>query len=421
MRGKGAVSESRLEKPRRCIVCEMETVAQFLDLGSTALANKFLSKEELSVPELRYPLRVGFCHTCGHVQLTEIVPPSAMFEEYLYISSASDTLKAHFCDLSNLLVQRYHLGAADLVIDIGCNDGTLLHGFKRHGVRTLGVDPAANLAQLTSDMGIERYTGFFNAATAKHIVSEWGQASLITATNTFPHIPDLQDFIAGIKTALTPNGVFVIEMHYLVDLLDQGAFDTIYHEHVSYWALTPIVHLFEKHGMRVVHAERLPLHHGQLRVSVQRQGEGKVQPSVERMLDMERIQGIGQFKTYVQFALKTQQIKQDLHRTIATLREQGKRVVGYGAPAKGNTLLSFLEIGPEIVEYIADRSPLKQGLYTPGMHIPVVPPDRLLVDRPDYVLLLAWNFTDEILEQQAEYRKCGGQFIIPVPEVRILS
>ena len=191
MRGKGAVSESRLEKPRRCIVCEMETVEQFLDLGSTALANKFLSKEELSVPELRYPLRVGFCHTCGHVQLTEIVPPSAMFEEYLYISSASDTLKAHFCDLSNLLVQRYHLGAADLVIDIGCNDGTLLHGFKRHGVKALGVDPAANLAQLTSDMGIERYTGFFNATTAKHIVSEWGQASLITATNTFPHIPDL--------------------------------------------------------------------------------------------------------------------------------------------------------------------------------------------------------------------------------------
>jgi hypothetical protein len=199
------------------------------------------------------------------------------------------------------------------------------------------------------------------------------------------------------------------------------AFDTIYHEHVSYWALTPIVQLFAKHGMRVVHAERVPLHHGQLRVSVQRQGEGEVQPSVESILNLERTQGISQFTTYVQFARKTQQIKQDVHSTIAALRGRGKRVVGYGAPAKGNTLLSFLEIGPEIIEYIADRSLLKQGLYTPGMHIPVVPPERLLADRPDYVLLLAWNFTDEILAQQAEYRRYGGQFIIPVPEVRILS
>ena len=421
MGGNGAVSERRLEKPKRCIVCDMETVEQFLDLGATALANKFLSEEELSAPELHYPLRVGFCHTCGHVQLTEIVPPSTMFEEYLYMSSASDTLKAHFYDLSDLLVQRYHLGEADLVIDIGCNDGTLLHGFKRHGVQTLGVDPAENLAQLTYEMGIGRYTGFFNAKTAKHIVSEWGQASLITATNTFPHIPDLPDFIAGIHTTLAPGGVFVIEMHYLVDLLDQGAFDTIYHEHVSYWALKPLVYLFEKHGMQVVHAERVPLHHGQLRVFVQRRGEGDVQLSVEWLLDLERTQGLGQFMTYQQFALKTQQIKRDVHRTIAQLREQGKRVVGYGAPAKGNTLLSFLEIGPEILEYIVDRSPLKQGLYTPGMHIPVVPPERLLADRPDYVLLLAWNFTDEILEQQAEYRRCGGQFIIPVPEARILS
>jgi SAM-dependent methyltransferase len=421
MGGHGAVSERRFEKPLRCIVCEMETVEQFLDLGSTALANKFLSKEELSAPELHYPLRVGFCHTCGHVQLTEIVPPSAMFEEYLYMSSASDTLKAHFYDLSDLLVQRYHLGEADLIIDVGCNDGTLLQGFKRHGVKTLGVDPAENLAQLTCEMGIERYTGFFNAKTAKHIVSEWGQASLITATNTFPHIPNLHDFIVGIHTTLAPGGVFVIEMHYLMDLLDQGAFDTIYHEHVSYWALKPLVHLFEKHGMQVVHAERVPLHHGQLRVSVQRRGEGDVQPSVERLLDLERTRGIGQFMTYQQFALKTQQIKRDVHRTVAKLREQGKRVVGYGAPAKGNTLLSFLEIGPEILEYIADRSPLKQGLYTPGMHIPVVPPERLLADQPDYVLLLAWNFTDEILEQQAAYRRCGGQFIIPVPEVKILS
>jgi SAM-dependent methyltransferase len=404
----------------RCIVCGMRTVEQFLDLGCTALANKFLTRDELDSPEPTYPLRVGFCHTCGHVQLTETVPPRILFEDYLYVSSASDTLKAHLYELSDLLVKQYRPERDDLVVDIGCNDGTLLQGFKRHGVRTLGVDPAANLAALSSTNGINRYTGFFNSQTAAHIVKQWGQASIITATNTFPHIPELQDFVEGIHTALAPGGVFVIEMHYLVDLLEQGAFDTVYHEHVSYWALGPMVHLFENNGMQVVHAERVPLHHGQLRVCVQRRGEGHIQPSVANILALERAKGIDRFATYRRFARQTQRIKQDVHATIVKLREQGKRIAGYGAPAKGNTLLGFLDIGPDMVAYIADRSPLKQGLYTPGMHIPVVPPERLLADQPDYVILFAWNFVDEVLQQQVEYRKRGGKFIVPVPAVTIL-
>jgi hypothetical protein len=287
-------------------------------------------------------------------------------------------------------------------------------------VRTLGVDPAENLAQLMSSNGIERYVGFFNSRTAADIVQKWGKASIITATNTFPHIPQLQDFISGIKMALTPGGVFIIEMHYLVDMLDQGAFDTIYHEHVSYWALGPMARLFEKNGMEIVRTERLSLHHGQLRVSVQRKDEGSPQPDVSETLAMERARGLDRFETFERFAQKTKQIKQDLHKTLKELRAQGKRVVGYGAPAKGNTLLGYLELGPDIVEYIADRSPLKQGRYTPGIHIPVVSPDRLLQDQPDYVLLLAWNFADEVLVQQAEYRRRGGRFIIPVPDVKII-
>jgi len=413
-------SNKKRDKLVCCPVCDTEAVEQFLDLGSTALANKFLTQEELSLPEPTFPLKMGFCHTCGHVQLMERVSPKVMFEDYLYISSASDTLKAHLYDLSDLIVSRYQLGVEDLVIDIGCNDGTLLNGFQRHGVKTLGVDPAVNLATLTHERGIERYVGFFNSKTAKRILDKWGQASVITATNTFPHIPELQDFVAGINTALASQGVFVIEAHYLVDLLAQGAFDTVYHEHVSYWALQPMMTLFEKNGMCIVNAERLPLHHGQLRVAVQRQGEGHVQPSVPEILAMERDQKIDQFGTYQQFAQQTRQIKQDLHRTLRELRAQGKRVVGYGAPAKGNTLLSFLEIGPEIVSYIADRSLLKQGRYTPGTHIPVVSPERLIVDQPDYVLLLAWNFAEEVLAQQMEYRNRGGKFIIPVPRVQII-
>jgi SAM-dependent methyltransferase len=344
-----------------------------------------------------------------------------MFEDYLYVSSASDTLKAHLYDLTDTVVQRFRLTAHDLVIDIGCNDGTLMSGFRRHGVRVLGVDPAANLAELTRGNGIDRLVAFFSPRTAREIVDRWGPATVITATNTFPHIPQLEEFIAGLQIVLKPGGAFVIEAHYLVDLLEQGAFDTIYHEHVSYWALGPMVHLFDRAGMEVVHVERLPLHHGQIRVFVQRKREGSVQPSVASALDFERSLGINAFATYQRFAQKTQEIKTGLNEKIRELKDEGKRLAGYGAPAKGNTLLSFLEIGPETLSYIADRSALKQGLYTPGSHIPVVAPERLLLDQPDYVLLLAWNFVAEILEQQAEYRRRGGKFIIPVPRVKIAS
>ena len=403
-----------------CIVCGSAAVEQFLDLGSTALANSFLTREDLCKPEPQYPLRVGACHSCGHVQLMETVPPAEMFTDYLYISSASDTLKAHLYDLSDVVVKRHRLGENDLVIDIGCNDGTLLGGFQRHGVRVLGVDPAENLAEMAKNSGVERYVGFFDSQTSKEIVTRWGQASAITATNTFPHIPDLPDFVDGLKTALAPGGVVVLELHYLPDLIEQGAFDTIYHEHVSYWALQPMMTLFQSLGMEVTNAERLPVHHGQLRAFVQRTGEGEVQPAVAEVLAEEKASGIGEFKTFQEFAKKTLSIKSDLSQTLSGLNGRGKLVVGYGAPAKTSTLLGFLKIDADTIPYIADRSLLKQGRYTPGTHILIVPPERLLEDQPDYVLLLAWNFVDEVLEQQSEYRRRGGKFILPVPQVTVV-
>lgn len=407
--------------PQSCLICHADGVELFLDLGATALANQFLRADELQSAELKFPLRVGFCRLCGHVQLLDRVPPRAMFESYIYVSSASDTLKTHLWELSDELVRRYGLGAADLVIDIGCNDGTLLHGFKRHGVRLLGVDPAANLAAFAAADRIERYVDLFTAENARVVAHRWGRAGLVTATNTFPHIQELGDFIAGIETVLRPGGVLVLEMHYLLDLVEQVAFDTIYHEHVSYWALTPMAELFARHGMAIVDAERVPLHHGQLRVHVQRQGEGVALPSVERLIAAERNAGLGQFETYVKFAERARKIKGDLHESLAAFARHGQRVAGYGAPAKGNTLLSYLDIDAELLPYIADRSPLKQGLFTPGTHIPVVAPERLLTDQPDYLLLLAWNFADEIMAQQAEYRRRGGRFMVPVPEVRVLD
>ncbi len=409
------------EKDTGCLVCAESTVEEFLDLGATALANKFPDAEDLRKPELRFPLRVGFCRGCGHVQLVERVPPAAMFTDYLYVSSASDTLRAHFDDLAATLTARHGLAGDSLVIDIGCNDASLLCCFRDRGVRTLGVDPAENLAEFSRSTGIERYRGFFGADTAGEIVDRCGQAALITATNTFPHIPDLPGFVAGLDTALAPGGAFVLEAHYLLDLLDQLAFDTVYHEHVSYWALGPMMRLFADHGMEVVHAERLPIHHGQLRVTVMRRGEGSADDSVADVLAAERETGIDRLETWSRFAARVDRLKTEVLDCLCGLQSEGRRLAGYGAPAKGSTLLEFLGLGPDLIDFIADRSPLKQGRYTPGSRIPIVAPDALLENpAPDHVLLLAWNFEDEILAQQAEYRRRGGKFILPVPEVRIV-
>lgn len=404
-----------------CLVCRGGELKEFLNLGMTALANRFVPASALSDREPAYPLRVAFCEGCGHVQLLDRVPPEEMFTDYVYISSASETLKKHFDELSGFVIDRQKLSDG-FVVDVGCNDGTLLAAFRRRApkARVLGVDPADNLAQFTEALGIPRYSGLFTAETAADIRESWGQANAITVTNTFPHIQDLHDFAEGVKTLLAPGGALVIEAHYLRDILQELAFDTVYHEHVSYWALGPMVRLFAEHGLEVVDADRLPIHHGQLRVVVRHAGEASASPSVANVIEEERKAGMTEFATYERFGRNVTTLKTELTGTLGALKESGKKVVGYGAPAKGNTLLNYLALGPSQLEYIVDRSPLKQGLYTPGVHIPVVSPDRLNTDQPDYVLLLAWNFQDEILQQQAAYRNAGGRFILPVPEVRII-
>lgn len=403
-----------------CIVCQQPGIKEFLDLGETTLANKFIKKEEIGCSEPMFPLTVGFCENCGHVQLMEIVPPPAMFDHYLYISSLSETLKNHLHDLATKVVERCSLTSDDLAVDIGSNDGTLLSGFLKHGVKVLGVDPAANLAELAREKGVETFTGYFGAETATKLKAEYGPASVLTSTNSFPHIPDLNDFVKGIAIMLSDTGSMFIEAHYLRDLLEQNAFDTIYHEHCSYWGLTAAQHLFNRHGLEVVNVERMPLHHGQLRMTIQRQGTSTPTAAVTQMLADEKEIGMDKLSTYEDFAQEALKLKEELNATIQKAKAEGRQVVGYGAPAKGNTLLTFLGIGPEHLDYIADRSPLKQGRYTPGTHIPVVPAEKILEDQPDYVLLLAWNFAEEIMGQQSEYRERGGKFIIPVPKVQVV-
>lgn len=407
--------------PASCLVCGTGAVEEFLDLGATPLANRFPTAAELTLPEPRYPLRVGFCHGCGHVQLLDRVPPQAMFDHYLYVSSMSETLTRHLRGLASQILARCPLTpGAELVVDIGSNDGTLLSAFADRGIRALGIDPAANLAALAREKGVETVTAYFGSKTAAELRDRFGPAAAITATNSFPHIPDLGDYVEGIDRLLAPDGVLVIEAHYLLDLLDQMAFDTVYHEHVSYWALHPAMRLFGERGFAVVDVERLPLHHGQLRLWIQRQGKAVARPSVAAQLREEDERGTGAFETYRRFSAGVRRIRQELTGTLGGMKLAGKKIAGYGAPAKGSTLLSYLGLGTGTLDFIADRSPLKQGRYTPGTHIPIVAPERIELDHPDYLLLLAWNFASEIREQLASYSAHGGRFIVPVPEVRIV-
>lgn len=403
-----------------CIVCGTTDVEEFLDLNKTALANKFLRPEDVDGAEPAYPLRVGFCHECNHVQLMERVPPHAMFDDYLYISSMSDTLVEHLQGLAATVSGRFALTENDLVVDVGCNDGTLLKGFRASGAKTLGVEPAANLAAMTRESGIDVVNAYFGQETATALRAERGAAKVIVLTNVFPHLPFLDDFMRGVDALLDNDGVLVLEAHYLQDLLAHRAFDTVYHEHVSYWALRPMMRLFAAYGMEVVDVERLPIHHGQLRVFARRKGVETPSPKVAALTAQEVEAGLDRFATFRAFADQVRGLKDDLWRLLEELSEDGRTVAAYGAPAKGSTLLSFFEIGPDEVPYIADKSPLKQGRVTPGTHIPVVSPDRIATDKPDYMILLAWNFADEIMAQQADYRARGGRFIIPVPEVRVV-
>ena len=403
-----------------CLVCHSEAVDAFLDLNETALANKFLRPEETGTSEAAYPLRVGFCRDCNHVQLMERVPPQAMFDDYLYISSMSDTLVAHLQGLAQAVSSRFDLGADDLVVDVGCNDGTLLKGFQAHGAKTLGVEPAANLAAMSREAGVEIVNDYFGAKTAQAVLDSHGPARAITLTNVFPHLPFLDDFMAGVQTLLADDGVLVLEAHYLQDLLAHRAFDTVYHEHVSYWALRPMMRLFERYDMEVIDIARLPIHHGQIRVFAQRKGIGMPAATVATLVEEEIAAGLDRFETFAQFGDGVLGLKRDLWNLLDNLAADGQKIAAYGAPAKGSTLLSFFGIGPDTVPYIADKSPLKQGRVTPGTHIPVVSPAHIQEDKPDYMLLLAWNFADEIMAQQADYRAAGGRFIIPVPEVRVV-
>jgi len=402
-----------------CHICQSKKLHKIHSLGPIPLANSFLKPDQLGVTEPYYPLDVCFCSNCGLVQLAQVIAPGILFKDYAYLTGTSEPMKAHFAKLAESTIQRFSLTEGDLVLDIGSNDGTLLENFQRHGMRVLGVEPATNVAKLASLRGVETLDDFFDESLARRICLDRGQPRAILGTNVLAHVADLEGFLRGVNHLLANDGVFVIEVPYLVDMLSRVEFDTIYHEHLRYFAVRPLIALFSKFSMGIVDVERVNVHGGSLRVYVQKFIHS-LPSSVTELLNLETEAKVDSLETYRKFAEDVSRVKEDLLSLLKALKNQGAKIAGYGAPAKGNILLNYCKIGTDILDYISDTTPFKQGCYTPGMHIPVFPESHFHELPPDYALLLAWNYADAILQKEHRYRQAGGKFIVPIPKSQIV-
>jgi SAM-dependent methyltransferase len=405
-----------------CRSCGRRGLGQVLSLGRTPLANGLLTAEQLGQPEPTYPLDLAFCPHCALVQITESVPPEKLFRDYVYFSSFSDTMVRHARDLALRLVASRGLGAGSLVVEAASNDGYLLRHYKEAGVPVLGVEPAGNVARVARERhGIPTLCEFFGRDLGARLRDEGRLADVFHANNVLAHVPDLNGFVEGIRLLLRDDGVAVIEAPYVKDMLDRCEFDTIYHEHLCYFSLTALDRLFRRHGLMLEDVERLPIHGGSLRLFAGLRSDFRPPArAVRDLLAEEQAWGVDAFTTYRDFADRVACFKESLGRLLRDLKSKGHRLAAYGASAKGSTLLNYFGIGPETLDFVVDRSTVKQGRYMPGVHLPIHAPGKLLEEGPDYVLLLTWNFADEIIQQQQEYGRGGGKFIIPGPEPRVV-
>jgi len=404
-----------------CRTCKSERLYLFLALGDHPLANGFLREDQLGEPEARFPLDVHVCLDCGLIQVADQVP-EGYFRHYVYIPSAAEAMHGHFAELAETLAERF-LGASDaLTVDIGCNDGLFLSFLQERGSRTLGIDPATNIAELARQKGLEVVNEYFTPELARLIRARHGPAKVVVSTNTFHHIGDLDPFTLGVTLLLDDDGVFVVEVPHALELVEQNEFDGVYHEHVSQHTVKSFVDHFRLFGLEVFDVERLDVHGGSMRIFARRATNGVGSAAtVTEWLDEEARRGLFEAGTYDAFRTRVERNREELLRILGEIKAEGRRIVGYGASARGNTLLNYYRIGAETLDYIVDRNPLKQGLYSPGMHIPVEGPERLAADDPEYMLVIAWNFADEIARQQEDYLRRGGRFILPIPEPKVVS
>ncbi len=405
----------------RCRFCNAELRETFADLGMSPLSNSFVSHERRRAPDVFLPLHAYVCSECWLVQLEEFESPANIFSDYLYFSSYSDVWLKHAEAYADSVVARFGLGPVSQVVEIASNDGYLLKNFVARGIPSFGVEPAANVAEVARSRGVPTEVAFFGVETAKKLVERGMAADLMAANNVLAHVPDINDFVGGFKILLKANGVVTFEFPSLERLVADRQFDTIYHEHFSYLSLIAARQIFLKHGLRVFDIESLQTHGGSLRVYVCHDGGDHATTSrVDRQLQIERGAGLEDVATYRAFARRVVEVKVELLDFFVGAHRAGKRIVGYGAPAKANTLLNYCGIGPELLAFTVDRSPHKQGRLLPGSRIPVLAPERIFEARPDYVLILPWNLQDEIIESMAAIREWGAHFVVPIPTVRVL-
>ena len=406
-----------------CRFCNTQVRHLFLSLGAAPLSNSYLTGEDLQKMEPHYPLDVYVCHNCLLVQLEEFEKAQDIFHAgYAYFSSYSDSWLKHCENYVDMMVERFGLNEAKFVVEIASNDGYLLQYFKKYNVPILGIEPAANTARVAREKGIPTEISFFDQVYAQGMLRAGRQADLIIGNNVLAHNPNLNDFVRGLKTALKPDGLITMEFPHLARLMEETQFDTIYHEHFSYFSFLAVEKIFREHGLAVFDVEELPTHGGSLRIfAAHAEDAGKsFSPRVGALRARELENGYGSIDHYLGFQKKVQAVKRSLLQILIGIKNEGKKIVGYGAPAKGNTLLNYCGIRTDFLDYTVDRSPHKQNCYLPGSRIPIKHPDRIREDKPDYVLILPWNIKEEIMEQMKHVREWGGRFIIPIPWVRII-
>lgn len=407
----------------KCRFCGTSLTYTFCDLGMSPLSNSYLKEEDLLKDEAIYPLHAYVCTECFLVQLEQFEAPAQIFSDYAYFSSYSDSWLKHAENYVQEMIQRFKFTSSNQVIEIASNDGYLLRYFKEKGVPVLGIEPAANVADVAQAAGIPTQIKFFSVQTAKELLKEKKQADLLIGNNVLAHVPDLNDFVAGMKLVLKPQGIITMEFPHLWRLMAEHQFDTIYHEHFSYFSFITVESIFAKHGLSLFDVQELSTHGGSLRIFAKHQEDNSkgVSLTVAELKQREISFGLDKLETYQLFQKNVAQTKESLLKFFIETKKHGKTVVGYGAPAKGNTLLNFCGVGREYIDYTVDRSPYKQGRFLPGTHIAIKEPDEISKTKPDYLLILPWNLKDEIMQQMAYINSWGGKFVIPIPYTRILN